>query len=111
MEKPYCDNVAVAVADFPPNEPLSGVIRAAPSGREARACPAAGTTREHSLCLVRSAVIGRYTRSPCSAAFGGAMPGAGAPADIDMFPACSRASSSWFSWLAVPLLGCVPFPR
>jgi hypothetical protein len=36
LGKPDCDNVAVAVADFPPNGPLGGVIRTAPSGREAR---------------------------------------------------------------------------
>ena len=40
------------------------------------------------------------------------MPGAEEGADgFEKFPACSRCSSSWFSWLAVPPVNCSPFPR
>src|SRR5690242_3343946 len=43
---------------------------------------------------------------------GGIMPGAEEGADgFEKFPACSRCSSSWFSWLAVPPVNCSPLPR
>jgi hypothetical protein len=39
------------------------------------------------------------------------MPGGGGDAGIGAFPACKRASSSWFSWSAVLPVNCGALPR